>query len=117
MALNRAIEWQKGVAAARAQLPGILLEVAHAERCLESYLTRNPNLVSDPGYRLATQFLGSGIGILAAGGALRGVEAERLHQLYIDAESRSPRTLATRGRSAGGVAGAGSITSSPLLAA
>lgn len=85
--LNRAIEWQKEAAAARAQLRGILLELAYAERCLKSYLERKPSLVSDPGYRVATQFLASSISTLAASGALRGAEAERLHQLYIDAEA------------------------------
>ena len=87
VALNRAIEWRKEALTARAQLRGILLELAYAERCLDKFLQRKPELISDPGYRLATQFLGTAIGTLTARGALRSAEAERLHQLYIDAEA------------------------------
>lgn len=86
VALNRAIEWQKSAARARAQLRGILLELAHAQRCADRFLTNAEPRFADVVYRIVTQYLGSSIEPLAAGGALRQPEAERLHQLYIEAD-------------------------------
>lgn len=93
VALNRAIEWQKSAAVSRAQLRGILLELAHAEHCAERYFDsaaapRFAALV----YRIATQYLGSSIEILAANGALRRTEAEQLYRFYIEADETN-RTL------------------------
>ncbi len=86
VALNQAIERQKRAARARAQLRGILLELAHAERCADRFLTNAEPRFADVVYRIATQYLGSSIEPLATAGVLRQQEAERLHQLYIDVD-------------------------------
>lgn len=94
--LNQAFEWRKRAATARAQLLGIQLELAHAERCATAYLNDSTGHPWAPGYRIATEYLRSGIMTLAASGALRDTEAEHLHLLYVDAEeaNRSLELLA-----------------------
>lgn len=93
VALNRAIEWQKDGAAARAQLRGILLELAYAERCAERYFGELGQGIHVPVYRIATEFLRTSIGTLAASGALRADEAEQLHRFYIEADDETNKTL------------------------
>jgi len=83
--LNRAIEWQKNGARARAVLNGILLELNHAQRCAAAYLEDSRTKPWRPGYRIVTEFLQSGIASLAQSGSLKSGETSALHQLYIDA--------------------------------
>lgn len=84
--LNRAIEWQRVSMAARAQLRGILLEIAHAERCAEQYLSCAAPRVVAPVYRVATRFLESSVERLATSATLQNMEAQVLHGLYIGAD-------------------------------
>lgn len=95
VALNRAIEWQKSAAHDRAQLRGILLELAHAQHCIERFEgnSESPSYLT-PVYRIATQFLGSSIEALAARGTLKRTEAELLHRFYIESEETN-KTLDT----------------------
>lgn len=90
VALNRSIELQKGRAVARAQLRGILLELAHAEHCAQRYFAgAAPDFAAAFAavvYRVATQYLGSSVEFLAAGGTLRRGEAELIHRFYIEAD-------------------------------
>ena len=87
VALNQAVDWQRRGSRARAQLRGILLELAHAQHCIERFegKSASPGYVT-PVYRIATQFLGSSIEGLAAAGALKQAEAEQLHRFYIESD-------------------------------